>query len=239
MTPLNQNCTDCPVKDCFIQKGCNKEWLNILSDRKTMVTFDKGKEIIHEGNPVFGIYFIYSGKVKVTSTGFNDKRQIVRFTKEGDILGHRGYGGEIYPINAEAMERSEVCFIDNETVHEAFMENVHFTFNLMMYYSKELRNTEARMKYLAQMTVREKVVEALLYIGKVYGEDEGKRGLRLDIERREVGEFAGVNADQVSRVLSILKEEDTLTTDAKKLFIKSPSALYSEISEFLPLNSEF
>ena len=49
-----------------------------------------------EGAPVNGLFFILKGKVKVFRTGINGREQIVRFAKEGEIIGHRGFGTEEY-----------------------------------------------------------------------------------------------------------------------------------------------
>ncbi len=227
-------CSECPVKECFIHAFCPPEWLEGMEGGKSSMVFEKGQWIIHEGNPVLGVYFIYSGRIKVVSSGYNGRKQTVRLTQSGDILGHRGYGGEAYPIGAKAMERSVVCFFDNETMHRAFLENPQLTYALMMYYSKELRRTEARIKYLAQMSVPERVTEALWFIAKTYGIEKDHGVVLVDLKRKEIANLAGVNADQVSRVLKDLREEGTIYQAREGIWVSSLERLFKRISVYMP-----
>lgn len=232
--PIAPKCSECPVRECFIHACCPPEWLEGIEGGKSPMVFDRGQWIIHEGNPVLGIYFIFSGRIKVVSSGYNGKKQTVRLTQSGDILGHRGYGGELYPIGAKAMERSVVCFFDNDTMHRAFLENPQLTYALMMYYSKELRRTEARIKYLAQMSVPERVTEALWFIAKTYGTEQDNGAVLVDLKRKEIANLAGVNADQVSRVLKELREEGAIVQGREEIRVLSLDRLFSKISMYMP-----
>jgi CRP-like cAMP-binding protein len=179
-----------------------------------------------------GIYFIYQGKVKVTISGANDKEQIVRLAKEGHILGHRGYGGESYPIGAEALEDSSICFVTNELLYDTFITNPEFTYHLMMFYSRELRKSEQRIKYLAQMNVREKVAFALIYLVDTFGLNQTEKTLNIALSRNEIGSIIGINADQVSREISKLKKDNVLNTKGKKIIINNFDQLQEIIADF-------
>src|ERR1017187_6924906 len=123
-------------------------WVGILNYSKNFNFYKKGEIIFREGDRIFGLYFIYKGKVKVVSEGLNNRVQIVRLATNGHILGHRGLGVETYPIGAVALEDTWLCFIDNNTLHDLFLNNANLTYELMMFYSTELRKTELRLRYL-------------------------------------------------------------------------------------------
>lgn len=213
--------------------GCSGEWYDTISDKKRTSTYRKDQSIVFEGAPVLGMYFILNGKVKIISTGINNKTQIVRLAKSGGIVGHRGYGNEKYPIGAIALEKSEICFLPNNLLQDLFIENPLFTYNLMMYYSKELRISEAKIQHLAQMNVTEKVVDALMYLKKCFGiiEDSGVR-IDADLNRKDIADLAGVNTEQLSRVLSELKKEGTILTHHRSIRINHINKLREHISPF-------
>ena len=50
----------------------------------------KGKTIFKEGDPVEGIYFMYTGWVKIHKEWTHPKELILRFAGAGEIIGHRG-----------------------------------------------------------------------------------------------------------------------------------------------------
>lgn len=212
------------------------DWIEKINNRKNSFQCKKGQPIFIEGSAVMGIYFIYQGKVKVTIRGANNKQQIVRLANNGHILGHRGFGNESYPVGAVAMEDSLICFIDNNTLNETFLANPEFTIGLMMFYSQELRKTEARIKYFSQMTAREKVIYALYYLMETYDLSAKKNILDIIISRQEIADIAGTTADQVSRTITDLKKEKVLNTDEKKIIILNSQKLREEVHAYFPLN---
>lgn len=239
------SCGSCSIEDCFINRGCTSKWLSILGENKTCVHYKKGQNIIFEGNPVLGMYFIHSGKVKIFTSGLGEKKQTVRLAISGNVLGHRGYGGEVYPIGASALEDSWVCFLENDILYDAFMANPKFSFLLMMYYSQELRKTETRMKCLAQMTVREKVADALLIIKDVFSEPtdhqhcstkqsgalvEDMAFSLFELSRKDLADIAGITSYQASRVISEFKEDKLIKTTGKKIILLDYRKLTKMIS---------
>ena len=109
------SCFTCLTNDCFIKQYCSEEYISLINKFKETSVYREDQYIAYEGNSVLGLFFILNGKVKVISSGLDDKIQVVRLTKSGDIIGHRGFGGDKYPISAVALEECTICFIDNET----------------------------------------------------------------------------------------------------------------------------
>lgn len=68
-------CNDCKNFNCLI-KRCERD--SCASLMKNQSNYKKNQHIFHQGTPVYGEYFIQNGKVKVTSSKFNGKQQIVR-----------------------------------------------------------------------------------------------------------------------------------------------------------------
>lgn len=225
-------CGECKNSQCFI-KLCSSEYISLLNEKKNQIVFNKGQFVFQEGSPVFGIYFIQEGKVKVVSSNLKGKEQIVRLAGDGHILGHRGYGGETYPIGAVALEESRICFLDNNILLDAFKANFNFLYNLMMFYSKELRKNQQRTKHFAQMTVEEKVTFALIYITETFGSKSEKKGLIANLSRQEIADIAGTNANQVSRTITSLKKMNYIKTRGNKIFIKNYDGIKKSISNHL------
>jgi len=95
----------CNLEDCFLCTYCIKDWLPVIGLNRKNFLVKKGQKIFDEGDPVTGIYFVYSGKVKVHKRWNEDKELILRFAKKGDILGHLGLGNDpIYPVATTAIE---------------------------------------------------------------------------------------------------------------------------------------
>jgi len=210
---------------------CSPEWIRLSSLSKRQFFFRQSQAIIREGDPVQGIYFIEKGKAKIFTTGLNEKRQIVRFASDGHILGHRGTEGEEYPISAVAMEDSQICFLDNDTLNQMFLANPKFTVGIMMYYSRELRKLEIRMKNIAQMNLREKVAEALLLVQENFGLTKDKE-LNVILTREDLADTAATNYQQVSRQLTEFENEGIIKKCSKKIALLKLDTLKKIVAKY-------
>ena len=231
-------CSNCFSEKCFIHNSCIGESVKLLEQSKNVIRFRKGQYIFTEGSVVQGIYVIQSGKVKVMNTGFNEKKQIIRFAKTGYLLGHRGLGGKYYQISAVAIEDSTLCFIEENIFTLLLKNDPEFTYQLMLFYAEELRIAETRMKNLAQMTVEEKTAEALLLIKKIFGVIKKNGDILLDVSlgRKDIAELAGLSSEQITRCFSEFKKEKIIETQDKKIIILKTETLYNLISPYYPAN---
>ncbi|WP_255572319.1 Crp/Fnr family transcriptional regulator [Cellulophaga sp. HaHa_2_1] len=227
---LNTACESCVNANCLINRNVSSEQVALFSNEKTEITCKKGQQFIIEGAPVNGLFFILKGKVKVYRTGIHGKEQIVRFAKEGEIIGHRGFGTEeYYSIGAIALEHTELCYFSKDTLQKALKSNASFAYDLMLFYADELNRSEAKVKSISQMTVRERVVDTLLYINRKFKDKNGF--LNLALSRREYADYAGTTEEQVIRIFSSLKKENLIHTKGKKVGIINVDLLKREISE--------
>jgi len=201
-----------------------------IAEAKTTIPCKKGQQFIMEGAPVNGLFFILKGTVKVFRTGINGREQIVRFAKDGEIIGHRGFGTEeYYSIGAIALKDTVLCYFSKDILQKILHETPDFTYGMMLFYANELNKSESKVKSLSQMTVRERVVDTLLYIHRKFGELNGF--LNLPLSRKEYADYAGTTEEQVIRIFSTLKKEELIYAKGKKIGINDILLLKKEISE--------
>ena len=224
------DCFTCKNENCLIKKHVGNAHVEAILSKKNSFQCKKSQQFILEGSPMHGLYFIYKGIAKVTKTGIFGREQIVRFAKEGEIIGHRGFGTEKkYPIGATVLENSILCNFSNKTLLEVLHKAPDLTFDLMVFYASELNKSETKVKKFAQMTVREKVIDAFLYINRKFGQTDEL--LNLTLSRKDIADFAGTTEEQVIRVISALKKEKLIHTDGKQIGITDLKLLKKEIDE--------
>ena len=213
---LKTSCRSC--NHCLISKYASPKWISIVDEKKSQIWYRKGQYIFYAGNPVFGIYLITQGKIKIIAKGAGNKEQIVRLASNGHLLGRWGHKDDLYSNSAVALEDSQVCFINNALLKEMCSANPELTFHLMMYYANELRRAQERIKLLCQLTVKEKVAETLLYLIEVFGLDEN-HNIAVEMSRQEISELAGASPEQVSREITALKKGNIIISNGKRLVI--------------------
>ncbi|PCJ24782.1 MAG: transcriptional regulator [Flavobacteriales bacterium] len=230
---LNQNCEICNNKECFLFEHITYELHKQLDNKMSYTRYKKNQQIIKEGDTVMGMYFIKKGKVKVYKES-NYREQIIRLAKDGEILGHRGLGGDnTYPISATTLEDSEICFIEQGVFFKLMKNSTELSIKMMLFYADELRKTEIRLRNMAVMTVRERIAEALLLMKEAFGSKNGQETL-LDVElsRKEIAELAGTYSEQASRYITEFKEDNILKLDGKKIIIQQSDKLVKIIENY-------
>jgi len=224
------DCKGCQNTDCLIKKHCDDEGADAFLSKRNTISCRKTQNIIIEGSPVHGLYFIYSGKVKILNTGIHGREQILRLAKDGEMVGLRGFSTHQYfPIGAVALEDTIICNFRVEIMKEMLLALPKLSYDFMNLYAEELSRSETKVRKLAHMNVREKVVDTLLYINRKFGQKNGF--LRIKLSRKEIADFAGTTEEQVIRVISALKKEELIVSEGKKLGIPNVDILRKEINE--------
>ena len=225
-------CHKCTSVNCFVKKYCTGELLNLISETKNQNFYKKGDIIFREGNSMLGIHFIQQGGVKVVTPNLNGREQVVRLGSDGNILGHRVLGNDKYYFNAIALMDTNVCFVETEIFRNTCLSNPDFAYNLILFYALELRRTELRVKYQAQMNIREKVAEAFVYLNEIFGTNPATKTLNIDLSRQEIADIAGTTPEQVSRQLSDFENEKLISRERREIQILNVIGLKNIVREY-------
>jgi len=217
--------TTCNLDSCFLCKNCIPEWKEIIAMKKKTLFFKKGTVIFSEGSPVEGIFFLIEGAVKVYKQWAEQRELIVRFAKAGDVLGHRGLGGDnLYPISATSLEDTRACYIPNDFLEATLQTNPAFTYRLMHLYANELQKAEKRMRDMALMEVKGRIALALLEIADLFGTDDEKY-IAIPITRQDIASYAGTTYETVFKFFTELVIQNILSTIGKRIKINKVDAL--------------
>lgn len=217
----------CNLQDCFLCRNCIKEWKELIAVNKKTFLIKKGKVLFDEGDKVEGIYFMYSGLLKVHMHWIDQKELIIRFAKPGNIVGLRGIGeSNTYPISATAISDAKICFIDNHFLETTLKTNPGFTLELMHYYAAELQNAEKRMRNLVHMDVKSRLIEALLDLSHLFSHQENND---ITVNRQDIASYAGTTYETVFKFFTELLNQKIISASGKTISILQPDKLKSMI----------
>lgn len=193
------------------------EWVPAIELHKKVLLFKKGETIFREGEKVKGIYFLNSGNAKVHKYWAQGKEMILRFAKQGDILGHRGFGNtDVYPVSATALQAVSACFIETDFFLKTLKVNPDLTLMLMMFYSGELQEAERRMRDLAHMDVRGRIADTFLMLQNRFGTDE-EGCVNIELTRQDIASFAGTIYETFFKVVSEMAKGKIIKITGKKI----------------------
>ena len=218
-------CEQCIVRQFSSLKALNKDELIRMAECKTSYTIKKGEPIFEEGEVTNGIYCIKDGVCKLSKLSDNGKDQIVKLVKPGELLGQRSMiSDEPANLSAIALEDMEVCFIPRSEVMQFFTQNNQFSMNVMKTICEDLKGADDHMVNMAQKTVRQRLVETLIYLEETFGKNEDG-SLHIQLSREELAGMIGTATESCIRLLSELNKSNLIELNGKKIFITDKNKL--------------
>jgi CRP-like cAMP-binding protein len=215
--PEMPHCETCGSRDKSVFCGLASGEVSDIDASKGCNFYDKGQVIFHEGNRINGIYCINKGKIKIFQIGAEGKEQIIRFAKEGDIIGYRALLSE-EPLSASAatLEEATLCFIPKSQIFKVLQENPNFNFKMLKLLSHELGEAARIITDLAQKPVRERLAESLLLLKDTFDLDEEKN-IQVKLSREELANIIGTATESVIRLLSEFKKDKLIDVDGRNI----------------------
>jgi len=219
----SENC--CDLNTCFLCRLSIRDWLPAIEVHKKNITVKKGEQILKEGEPLKGIFFVYSGMLKIHKKWDDEKELILRFAKKGDIVGYLGLGKTpYYPITATALEASTLCFVDMEFFESTLKVNTDVTYEMLMFFAAELQESEKRMRNLAHMPVKGRAAQALLSLKKQFGVDADGY-VNVDLNRQDIASYTGSTYETLFRMINEMLKDDLIAVNGKRFLLKNEPAL--------------
>ncbi|MFN0202095.1 MAG: Crp/Fnr family transcriptional regulator [Bacteroidia bacterium] len=191
-----------------------------MDENKHGMVFKKGQHLFHENGYATGIYCINQGKLKLFQTGGEGKEQIVRFAKEGDVLGYRALmSGDTLSVSAVALEEVHVCFLPREAFFSVISSENTVSFEIIKRLSDDLRALQEKVTLLAQKSVRERAAETLLFLKETFGFEGDNQIINVALSREEIAGLIGTATETAIRLLSDFKHEGLIELAGKKIKI--------------------
>lgn len=219
------NCLNCAKKDLSAFSNIDSTTITEMADVKTCAFFKKGQIMMHEGSRPNGVYCIHSGKAKLFRLGTEGKEQIIRFAKDGDLIGYRALlSSEQLSASIQVLEDTHACFIPRSEMFKMIENNSKFSLEVMKMACHELGEAGRLITNLAQKTVRERLAEVLLLLVSTFGLDEDGN-IDVSLTREEIANMVGTATESVIRLLSEFKDDEYIFLKGRKIKILNKPAL--------------
>lgn len=213
-------CSNCKVSaNSDLNSLCGNH-IEIVNESKSCSEYKKGQVLFHEGTRPLGVFCINSGKIKVYKTGVDGKDQIITINKPGDLIGYRAMiSSEMYPVTAEALEDTKVCFIPKSDFLSILHESPEFSSRLLQEVCKELGIMANSITSIAQKSVRERLAVTLLLLNDTYRveSDDDNSPVEINLTREDLANIVGTATETVIRLLHDFKEENLIETKGRKI----------------------
>ncbi len=224
---LDLHCHECTARKDSVFSGLCAHNLTELDDQKSANTYKKGQILFHEGTRPMGIFCINKGKIKIYKLGSDGKEQIISIAGSGDVMGYKAMlSDETYPVSAETLEESNICFIPRTNFIEILEGSPELYQRLLKKVCQEMGVMTERMTNLAQKSVRERLALTLVMLNDTYGIDVLDNGpVVINLTREDLANIVGTATETLIRLLHDFKDENLVTTEGRKIIIENPKQL--------------
>jgi CRP/FNR family transcriptional regulator, polysaccharide utilization system transcription regulator len=216
------------VKEIRFLSHCTSEELLEIQQNMTCASYKKGQTIFNDGSTPQGVFYVRKGVLKLVRTNNEGKEQILRFAKEGDLIGYRALiANEPFVATAVCIDDVVACFIPKPIFSGLLDKNFAVTKDILQSISHELGVVEERVQSLAQKSVRERLAETLLFLHDTFNyNDKDDAVIHITLPREDIANIVGTATETIIRLLSEFKHDKLVELEGKKIKIVNPTKLH-------------
>ncbi|MCB0422507.1 MAG: Crp/Fnr family transcriptional regulator [Bdellovibrionales bacterium] len=180
------------------------------------------------------IFYVEQGAFKVIQK-IGKKELIARLATSGGLLGHRSlFHSEFYRAQAVALVESKVLAMPKVKFVKQVTECPRLALAFMKTLSKDISESEQRLQWLHNGSVRQRVAKMLLTLAETSGEfiDSQTIVIPLQLTREDLAALSSMAMENVVRTLSDFRRNNILSPNRKTIEIINWSALQMEANPF-------
>lgn len=213
--------------DQLIRLYCYPEWQELLREKNTQITFNKGEAIFTTGQKAERMYMVHRGCVKIVADLGKGHERITRLAGNGEVLGHRGIGDEpIYSASAIALTPTVVNVIPMQLFLNTLKANSLFCYHFLLFFTEEMRLLDQHLRDMMNLDVAQRVVKVLLLCRDTFGMDaEDPRKLYHTLARKDIANMSGTTYESVVRTLAALNQQGLIELVGKEVRLRKAKAL--------------
>jgi CRP/FNR family transcriptional regulator len=191
--------------------------------RVRQCSFRPGQHILIEGEQAPGLYFVLSGKVRLSRTAADGREQVLAMIGPGETFDAVPlFDGGPNPSSARAMSPVACLLLAREDLLALISRHPGLALSMLGAMAGQLRELVGLVEDLAFRTVRARLARQLLA--------EAAEG-SADLTQQELAERAGTVREIAGRALRRLAEEGLVRLERGRVIVLDPAGLARVIED--------
>jgi len=179
--------------------------------------------VFSQGDHANKLYIVCSGKIKIYKNLMEGKEQILYILSEGDFIGAFNLlKADEFDFSAMALENTQISMLEKNAFDEIMLRNPEITLKIFEKAYERIIKAESLVERLSSSNPDAKVIGLLIDLASDFGSPNPDGGVVLDltISREEMGSYAGIARETMSRKLQLFDEMGLIKLiGAKKILI--------------------
>ncbi len=198
-----------------------QDTIDMIAKIGSIKTFSKESVILMEDEDGSAMFFIVSGKVKVSRISSDGKEVILTALGKSDFFGEMSIlDGLSRSATVVAIEDSELFIIQRNHFLDLITKHPEISIPLLQELTGRLRNADMRIKSLSLKDAEGKVAAVILQLADTEG--VVRKGI-VEIDKlplqQDLANMAGTSRETISRTLHAFAKKELIEIDGSKLRI--------------------
>jgi CRP-like cAMP-binding protein len=198
-----------------------KSFLATIGDGRKIVRFEKDQTIFSQGDPTDAVYYIQSGKIKLSVVSKSGKEATIGVLSEGSFFGEGGLAGQaLHMGSATAMTDCAILRIDKKAMMEALHRERAFSDLFVAYLlARNIRYEEDLVDQLFNPS--EKRLARILLLLAHFGKEGTPEAVVPKISQESLAEMVGTTRSRVSFFMNRFRKMGFVDYDGDGLQVHS------------------
>lgn len=193
--------------------------------------YSKGETLFLEGAGCQRIFFVKSGRVKLSRNTQEGKEQILEILDSGKTCACNPGRAEWYcSASAEAVEDTEVWFLAAEDYGRLLMQSPVLARKLNELFAEKIRCLSSLVEEVTLKDARKRLIKFLLDMEAEKSGKSAQKVLFLPFTRQEIAQRLGMARETVARYLHQLKREELIEIKPYQIIILDRAGLQNKLN---------
>lgn len=167
--------------------------------------YDKGAIVFLQNEQASHLYIILDGWIKIFKGNISGEESVLQMVTVGESLAETIFSSHgLYPISAQAVEKSRVLAIPASVIHEHLETNNRLALNILSIVAGRSQHMINQFEQLTLRTVTQRAGRFLLSLLLESKKRTGK--ITLPYDKALIAAYLGMQPETFSRVLQHFKE---------------------------------
>lgn len=211
-----------------------KDFISSLANDCEILNLDSGQVLFSSGEKAAGGFIVVSGLIRLFMELPGKEGQTLRFVSECEAFAEpMMFGQELYPVCAEAIEKTKVILIHQKTVLEELRANPDLALSL-------LQSLSVRLKYHIQtikmLTALDPMLRILMYLQDhlvTKGTSTEWRDVSFSLSRKDLASQLNLAPETVSRLYKRLLTHKIVVFKSQRIHLVHLERLDKHLIELL------
>jgi CRP/FNR family cyclic AMP-dependent transcriptional regulator len=199
-----------------------------LIDEGVVRDYRRGTYLFHQGDPAPDVFFLWSGRLEISSVSATGHRQLLTTLEHPQFFGELGVLGDMRrTATAEALEESTVWAVDGDSWLGFLAEHFPATRSLLRALARQIQAAESFVEDLLFLDLKGRVAKRLLGLVSPSLEELPEDGVMLPsvVTHADLASLSGGSRENVTRILSEFQRRGIVDRAGRRYLLKNVKAL--------------